>query len=174
MSDTAAATDATPDTGTAADSTDWKSEADKWQALARKHEERAKSNISAAKELEQLKAASMSDLEKAVAQARAEARIEALREAATGRVDDAVRAAIADRSVDVEALLEGLDRSRFVTDDGEPDRKAIAAWVDRIAPKPEPSKPGFPDLGQGVRPNSSLALNGDPLLRDLKSKLGIS
>lgn len=147
-------------------------EVEKWKTQSRKHEDRAKANASAAKELEQFKQASMSDQEKAVEQARAEARLSTLQEVGSKVVDAEVRAAVAGRNVDADALLEGLDRMKFIGEDGEPDRDAITAWVDRIAPKPEE---GFPDLGQGVRNTGSVntALNGDPLERDLKQKLGL-
>lgn len=159
-----------PETG---DTTDWKAEAEKWQALSRKNEERAKSNGDAAKELEKLRQASMSDQEKAVAVAVEAAKAETMRTVGARLVDAEVKAAAAGRTVDVEALLEGLDRSRFLDDSGEPNTKAITAWVDRIAPVTEPSKPGFPDLGQGQRGNGNgaLALN-DPLLKDLVAKVG--
>ncbi len=161
----------TPDTGV-----DLAAEVEKWKAQARKHEDRAKANAAAAKELEQVRQASMSDLEKAVAVARTEATTEALRTVGARLVDAEVRVAAAGRSVDVDALLEGLDRSRFVGDDGEPDRKAIAAWVDRIAPPPAEGAgrpPGSPDLGQGVRNGGAMALNGDPLEASLRHALGI-
>lgn len=170
--DTSTATAETPDTGDQ-DRTDWKAEAEKWQAMARKHEDRAKANASAAKELEQVRQASMSDLEKAVAIAKAEARTEALREAGTRLVDAEVKAAAAGRSVDVEALLEGLDRSRFLGEDGEPDSKAIATWVDRIAPKSESTTTSV-DFGQGARPGATTALNDDALVRDLSRAVGAS
>ena len=164
---TESVTEEAPDTGP-----DLNAELEKWKAAARKHEDRAKANAKAAQELEQLKTASMSDLEKAVAQAKAEARTQTLVELGSERVADAVRVAAAGRSVDVDALLDGLDRSRFLTDDGTPDREAIEAWVERIAPKP--TEGTFPDLGQGARgATDTRALNGDPLLKDLKNKLGI-
>lgn len=147
-------------------------EVDKWKALSRKHEEKAKANAAAAKELEQVRMSSMSDQEKAVETARAEARAEALREVGSVRVDDAVRIAAAGREVDVDALLEGLDRSRFLTDDGQPDTDAVTAWVDRIAPVKE-ATPSFPDLGQGARGTPAVALNDDALTAALKSKLGV-
>lgn len=177
---TGEATTTTETTETAPEVTDWQAEAAKWKALAdqtdkraKRHADEAKANAAAAKELEQFRQASMSDQEKAVATARAEARAEALREVGAERVADAVRVAAAGRSVDVDALLEGLDRSRFLDDEGQPDVNAIAAWVDRVAPKPTENAPtGFPDLGQGAR-GSSAALNGDPLLASLKSTLNI-
>lgn len=172
-------TDTAPDTGTDTqdqDGTgtetepevDWKAEAEKHKSLARKWEERSKANAAAQKELEQLRQASMSDTEKAVEIAKQQARNEVLAEIGGELVAMAVRAAVADRNVDADALLEGLDRSRFITDDGRADLDAINSWVDRIAPKTET---GFPDLGQGAR--KSLPLNGDPLLSDLKKTLGI-
>lgn len=176
-------TDVAPDTGTDAPADeatdqpsadtepDWKAEAEKFKTLARKHEDRAKANASAAKELEQVKQASMSDQEKAVELARNQARTEVLMEIATERVEDAVRLAAAGRNVDVDALLDGLDRSRFVTEEGRPDTEAIASWVDRIAPKSD--QPYTADLGQGSRTGSQTPLGSDPLLNTLKQSIGI-
>lgn len=145
-----------PDSPPPAQETDWKAEAERTLREARKWEERAKANANAAKELEQVRKASMSDQEKAVDTARAEARAEVLRTVGGRLVDAEVRVATAGRGIDVDALLDGLDRGRFMTDDGEPDSKAIAQWVDRIAPRQEPAPAGparasFPDLGQGRR-----------------------
>lgn len=174
-----------PDTGDTADqaetadageSKDWQAEATKWQALARKQEERAKANASAAKELEQLRQQSMSDQEKAVAVARAEGKAEAL-SAVMGQLAAAeIRAAAAGRMSEeqLEALLEATNTAVFIGENGDIDRAKVQRFVDGIAPPlaEEPVPAGFPDLGQGAR-GSNAALNGDPLLRDLKSKLGI-
>lgn len=157
----------------AAEASDLAAENERLRAEAKKWEGRARANAPAAKELEQLRQASMSDLEKAVAVARQEARTEALRESGTRLVDASVRLAATGRGVDVDALLDGLDRNRFLTDEGEPDEKAILQWVDRLVPKPDTGTRSFPDLGQGSR-TAALPLNGDPLLADLKAKLGIS
>lgn len=176
-------TETAPDTGdqTPADTppadapppsdTDTAAELEKWKAQARKHEERAKANAKAASELEQLRRQSMTDLEKAVDEAKAAGRAEALREIGGERVADAVRVAAAGRPVDVDALLEGLDRARFLTEEGQPDTAAITAWVDKVAPKGEERPPGFPDLGQGAR-TSALPLNGDPLTQALARMVG--
>lgn len=130
------------------------------------------------REVEQLRQQTMSDTEKAIAQAKVEARTEVLREVGSERVADAIRVATAGRNLDVDALLEGLDASRFLNEDGTPDRDAIAAWIDRIAPKidevdPDPVTPPTVDLGQGPRgaAASTMALNGDPLLKAVQSKL---
>jgi hypothetical protein len=181
MSDAAAtATDATTpaadDTATESeqqDATDYKAEAEKLKAASRKWEDRAKANAAAAKELDELRKQSMSDIEKAVDAARNEARAEVLREVGATRVDDAVKVAAAGRRVDIDALLEGLDRSRFLTDEHLPDTDAIAKWVDRIAPVPDDSSSPFPDLGQGVRTSAVSPGDDDALLSSVKSALSI-
>lgn len=145
-------------------------ELEKWKAQARKHEERAKANSAAAKELEQAKLAALSDQEKAVELARQQARAEAFAQLGGQLVDMAVTAAVAGRGIDAEALLDGLDRTRFLGEDGSVDQAAVVAWVDRIAPKP--TEPHFPDLGQGAR-GSSIPLGSDPLVESLKQSLNI-
>lgn len=130
-----------------------------------------------ASELESLRLAAMTEQEQAVAKAAADARTETLREVGASRVDDAVRVALAGRSVDVDALLEGMDRGRFLDDEGQPDRDGIQAWVDRIAPAQEPAAPQPVDLGQGTRTptpvGSQTPLGSDPLLQGVKAALGI-
>lgn len=135
---------------------------------ARRDAEKAAKAVTA--ELDALRKQSMSDTDRAVAEARDAGRAEALAEVAADRVSDAVRVAAAGRSVDVDALLEGLDRGRFVSD-GQPDREAIQEWVDRVAPATEQT-PQPVDLGQGVR--STMPLNGDGIENSLKQALGIS
>lgn len=167
--------DPTPDD--TPDDKDWKSEADKWRELARKHEDRAKANADAQKKLEQLQRQAMSDQERAVAEARDAGRHEALMEVGSRLVDAELRVAAAGRLDDKQlgVLLQGVNRSVFLADDGTVDAKSIRTFIDGIAPKPpEPKPQGFPDLGQGVRTTDNTALNGDPLLRDLKAKLGMA
>ena len=124
--------------GTAAtetEATDWKAEAEKWQALARKNEDRAKANATAAKELEKVRAASMSEAEKAAAEAEQRGRSAALAEGATRLARAEFRAAAAGR-VDkdtLDAYLEDVDLKKFVREDGEPDEKAIEARVKKLA-----------------------------------------
>lgn len=158
--------DPAPDTGTPDEPVDWQAEAEKYKALSRKHEERAKANAAAAKERDELRQAAMSDQEKAVEIAKAQARAEVLAEVGSEFVDMAVRSAVADRGIDADALLDGLDRSRFITEDGKADREAIDAWVDRIAPKPT----GIPDLGQGAR--GGKATSSDPLEKVVRELTG--
>lgn len=122
--------------------------------LAAKDAQLRKANGEARKyrlELEALKQAGLSETERAVALARAEGITEGTKAGAARLVDAEVRAAAAGRNVDVKALLEGLDRSRFIDDDGEPNTDRIAKWVDRIAPVQEQTQPGAPRVPTGPR-----------------------
>lgn len=119
--------------------------------------EAEKAAKAATAELEKLRKSAMSDQEKAIDAARAAARAEAIAEFGAERVENAVRAATAGRNVDAEALLDGLDRSRFLDDEGRPDTQKITEWVDRIAPKGQTAKPAAKDIGQGARPGATSA-----------------
>lgn len=185
MSDTAAET-ATTETSTSTDAAtetaetfDWKAEAEKWQALAKKNESRAKANAEAAKELEQVRQQSMSDTEKAVAQAKLDGRAEAMALVGAKLASAEIRAAAAGRltAEQLETLTEGLNYAVFLDEEGDVDAKKVARFVDGIAPakaedNPAPA-PVFPDLGQGARgsASSTMALNGDPLLKAVQDKL---
>lgn len=150
---------------------DLAAEVEKWQKLARKHEDRAKANATAAKELERIQREALPEQERLVAEAKAAARAELISEFGAERVESAVRLAVGDRT-DVDALLEGLDRNRFLTEDGKADVAAITAWVDRIAPKPtETAATPWPDLGQGAV-SSQTPLGSDPLLAHLTAMVG--
>lgn len=142
----------TDDTRTGGDDAtkDWKAAHDKLLADARKWEQRSKANAAAAKELETLRKQTMTDQEKAVAEAKAAARAEVLAEVGAERVETAIRAALAGRGVDPDALLDGLDRKRFIDESGQPDNTRINEWVGRLAPQQQ-SKPPTKDLGQGAR-----------------------
>lgn len=170
----ATGTTTTVSESTTAETTDWEAEAKKWQGLARKHEERAKTNANATKELEQLRQSSMSDQEKAVAQAKIEGRAEALREAA-GKVAEAeLRAAATGRLTEqqLSSLLDGVDVGRFIDETGDVDRDKVTKFVDGIAPKPtETPGPAWPDLAQGARGAASTG-SADPLLDTVKRLAG--
>lgn len=143
------------------------------RAEAAKHRSEAKK---AADELDKLRRAAMTEQERAIAEATDAGYKRALSEIGTKLVDAEIKAAAAGRFTDGQmgVLLQGLNRAAFLAVDGSVDVKSVQAFVDGLAPKqPEPTVPGFPDLGQGAR-SSGQPLNGDPLLRDLKHKLGIA
>lgn len=173
--------ESTPETGsetpapepTAAPSLeDLQAEVDKWKALSRKNEDKARANAQAQSELERLRQESMTEQERAVEQARQEARQQTLAEVGTLRVSDAFRVASAGKSIDIDALIEGVNLAGFLGDDGQPDIDKVEGWVERIAPKiDQPTTPTVPDLGQGARPTPP-GLGSSQLQKDLMAKLG--
>ncbi|MEV5911071.1 hypothetical protein AB0M00_19485 [Streptomyces chartreusis] len=126
------------------DDAEWQSVIKKWKAdkltpaqiterlkASRRWEERAKKSKGAADELARLKREGMSEQEAAVAAARAEERVKggeriarsAFLAAAKGRIDDP------------KEVVEEINLRKYVDDDGEVDDDAIAALVDKLAPK---------------------------------------
>lgn len=126
-------------------------------------------------ELQKLQEANMNEVDRAIAQAKLEGRTEALREAGLSRVEDAMRAAATGRNTDVDALLETLDLTKFLDENGTPERDAIQAYIDRVAPAVSEEPLGFPNLEQGPRTAASTdaVLGSTELEKSLKSKLGI-
>lgn len=121
-----------------------------WKEVARKNEQRAKDNAQKAKDYDALKKSTMSETEKAVAEAKAEGLAEGLKTGSSKIAQAEIRAALAGRHSDPDAFIEGVDAARFIGDDGEVDRAQITAWVDKVAPVGE-QKPPVLDLGQGNR-----------------------
>ena len=144
--------DETQSNETQADTTDWKAEARKWEA-------RAKENSGAAKAAEKARLDAMSESERAIEEAKQSARAEAT---AYGKrlAQSEIRAAAADAAADLKGVFDYLDLSRFVQEDGEPDSKAIKAFVDAL-PKKDAGPAGFdggarstskaPDFNQVLR-----------------------
>lgn len=132
-----------------------------WKALARKWEERAKANRKAAEELEKLKRQSMTEAEKAVAEAERRARAEAAREYGTRLARAEFRAHAAAKGLALgDDVFDLIDTSRFVGDDGEIDEAAIKAAVAKLAklaPKPGGTSGGdFTGGNGGGTPPKSL------------------
>ncbi len=140
-----------PDTGTP----DLTAEVEKWKALARKHEQKAKELAPAAQRLAELEQASQSETERAVAKARQEAEQSArAQERGTWaqRLAAAQFVALAARrntEFDAQSVLEDLNLARYVGEDGEPDAKGLASVVERLVPTgaPNPRPTGNADLG---------------------------
>lgn len=160
-------TDDQPETG----EVDWKAEAEKYKALSKKNEQRAKDNSSAARELEQLRQQSMTDTEKAVAAARNEGRTEALALLGAAKVESAFAIAASGRleSEQLKVLLQGVNHGAFLNEDGSVDDSSVSTFIDGIAPKPDPNR--RVDLGQGARQSGvtgpGKAASADPLVNAL-------
>lgn len=126
-------------------------ELDKWKALARANEQRAKANHA---ELEKLRTAGMSDTEKAVAEARQQGRTEGLRETST----KLARQTLATELATVPGgrrLAESIDPAPFIGEDGTVDDTAVAEWAAayRAEIGPIGARPAPFDIGQGSRSN---------------------
>jgi hypothetical protein len=151
-----------------------------WRTQSRRHEDRVKAMSDYDKykdsydEYQRLLTASQTEQEKAVAEAHRQGRATALAEAGGQLVEQWVRAAAAGRLADesVNALLAGLDRTRFLHANGGVDTDKVYQFVGSIAPAPAPPADGAsaqppppaaapvvtpargPDFGQG-QPSSA-------------------
>lgn len=137
------------------------------QALDRMKAERnaANSELKAARrELEKVRQAAMSDSERVVAEAEARGRSAAIAEVG----QDLARAqfdAIAGRrnpDADSSKILEFVDLSKFVGEDGKPDVKALTAAVERLVPAPQTGPPSFDG---GARTTASKTPDMNALIR---------
>lgn len=117
------------------------------------------------KDLDQLRQAQMSESEKAVAEAEARGRATAAAEfgqklAAARFVAEAARR---NAEFDATAVLEDLNLAKYVTDDGEPDTKGLAAVVERLVPeKAAPAGPRFGNADLGPRNTPAPLTDGSP------------
>ena len=120
----------------------------KLRAEAAKYRTEAKQN---AAELEKQRKASMSEAEKAVAEAEARGRTTAMTEFGQRLVRSDFVAAAARRNPEYDAasVLDDLNLARFLTEDGEPDSDAIAKAVERLVPNS--TGPKFGNADQGPR-----------------------
>lgn len=141
----------------------------KWKKMARKWERRAKESSKAItetrKELDELKRRTMSDQDKEIEKAKEEARNEVRAQVGAKLVEAEIKVKAAGRLSDeaIETLIENLNTSKFLTDDGDVDTDMVAELVDGIVPaKGDDNDPGKgkgkrPDMGQGRRKGSSKA-----------------
>lgn len=105
--------------------TDWQAEAEKWKAQSREWEKRSKANKAAADELEQLKAAQMTEQEKAVARAE-KAEAELAKMVAKSEHDEAAKR-VSEKSGVPLKLLDYL-----------PDEEAMTAFAEEWAASQQP------------------------------------
>lgn len=104
----------------------------KWKDLARKHEERAKANAKAAQELEQLKAQSLSETEKAIEAAKAEGRTEAETRLRERIIAAEVKAKAAAVSSDPSLVAMLIDRQSLKWNDDELDEESLDKAIARV------------------------------------------
>ena len=99
-------------------------------AKGRKWEQRAKENTAKALELEKQRKAAMTEAERKEAEAEERGRTAAITEFGRRLATAEIRAAAAAAGANIAGVFDYLDLSRFVGDDGEPDAKAIKAFVE--------------------------------------------
>ncbi|MEV2279186.1 hypothetical protein AB0I72_26755 [Nocardiopsis sp. NPDC049922] len=128
-------------------------DAAKWKALSRKNENELEK---ARKEIERLKAAQMTDAEKAMEQAKEEGRKAALSEVGNRLAEAEIKAAAASAGRKVpEGFSDYLNLSAFVGDDGSPNSDAVTSFVNTL---PEVnSSPRFPQ-NTGLGPQGGSAV----------------
>lgn len=153
-------TEPTP-TPTAETEVDWQAEVDKWKSAARKHEDRAKANYQAAKELDALKASQLTDTEKAVTEAEARGRGAAVLEYGQRLAAAELKAALTGLIADPSGVIEDLNLAKFVTDTGDVDAEAVTALRDKYAQLAKPA--AAPNLHQGRQ--------GQPAERDIAAEI---
>jgi hypothetical protein len=135
-----------------------------WQHQARRHEDRVKSYggltpeqiadlQERAEQFDVLAAASQTDSERAVSEAAFNARLVAEAEMMPRLVAAEFRAAAAGRIEPdkLATILEPLDLSKFLTDDGDIDAAKVSAFVDGIAPAKGERRQGPSAGGAGRR-----------------------
>lgn len=120
-----------------------------WKAMARKWEKLAKGNAKATEELETLRKKSMTDQEKAVADAKAAGLAEAASTYGSKLAAAELRAAAATKGVDLSSIGDLIDSSKFVGEDGEVDSDAIKKTVDKLAKSLGGSKRSGGDFNGG-------------------------
>lgn len=112
---------------------------------SRKWEARAKENLKAKTELEKQQQASMTEAERAVAEAETRGRTAATTEFGKELAQTQFDALAGRRNPDFDTAkaLEFVDLTKFLGEDGKPDGAAITAAVERLVPAPAPGTPSF-------------------------------
>lgn len=138
------------------------------QALDRMKAERneaARQAKALQRELEQVRTASMSEAEKVAHEAEQRGRQAATAEFGQRLARTQFDALAGRRNADVDTakVLEYVDLSKFVGEDGEPDLKAITAAVERLVPAPAGGTPSFDG---GGRSKAAAPKDMNALIRD--------
>lgn len=122
---------------------------------------KASEGAQAVKAAEQARLAAMTEAERTVAEAEARGRTAASTEFGKrlARTEFDALAGRRNPDVDTSAVLEFVDLSRFVGEDGEPDTKAIQQAVERLVPAPQAGTPSF-DGGTRTTAPAPQGMNG--------------
>jgi hypothetical protein len=114
-------------------------------------EEERRQRIEAKKQLDALRAAGMSEAEKAIAKAREEGRAEAAKESALVMAGAEFKVQAAGKLANPDAALAAMDLGKLLDDKGQPDKARIAKLVEQLAAVPAPG--GRVPTGPQGQPN---------------------
>lgn len=139
---------------------DFGNDTEKWKHFSRENESKAKAKIREAEqaraeaaalkeELDALKAAGMTDAEKAIKDAEASGRTKALSEVGEKLAAAALLAAGAKDGLDLSEEVGDLKLAKFVKEDGEVDTEAVANYVERQKGRGKPRGKSAAQLGAG-------------------------
>ena len=139
----------------------WRYHARKWEARANatKDYEQVK------KQLADLQAATMTEQQRAIAEAEERGRRAALAEAGSALVEQFMRAALAGRKTEAEitALIGPLDRNYFLSADGlSVDTGKVTAWAESVAPSTPATAPAAPPAPAAPLAGQSTPAAGQP------------
>lgn len=111
--------------------------------------------------------ASMTDTERAIAEAREAAAAEVRTQYGErlARTEFLAEAAKRNPGFDAAAVLDDLNLARYIGEDGEPDSKAIAGVVGRLIPEGGPATPAPPSFDGGSRQTASSGPSMTQLIR---------
>ena len=163
-------TDAKNETPPTGNSPDLSAEVEKWKSLARKHEKAFKDT---SKELEGFKAQSMTEQEKAIAEAKQTGMNEAKSLFGAKLVASEIKVGLNGR-IDEDSfqkLINRLNVNSFLTDDGDVDTDAVSELVKALIPEDDTKKKSL-NLGQGSRGTTSLA-DDNALERSIMNAVGV-
>lgn len=130
----------------------------------RNAEKRAKA---AERERDELRTAQMSETERAIAEAEAKGRESALSEVGRDLAVATFRAEAAGKIANVDNIVDLIDVSSLVGEDGRPDKDAISAAVEKFAAL-APARPGFGPVDAGARGGEKPAKYTRSQLKDPK------
>lgn len=119
----------------------------------------------------------MSEQDKAIAKAKAEGKAEAIKAAGKRFAAAEFKSIGAEKGVPMSLIDVYIDSdlSRFVNEDGEPDRKTITAVVDKLAaglPQPDNGAARMPRVPAGPRSEPQPIEQQDPLRAALMARRG--
>jgi hypothetical protein len=132
------------------ESPDLAAEVERWKTEARKHEKRARENAGARRELQQLREGNQTEAERVAAAAKEVGRREAQSEFGKRLAQAEIRAALTGVVEDPNLIIDDLDLSRYVDEEGDVDDNAVKGLRAKYAKLFGARKGVSPDTARGT------------------------